>query len=126
MLLFRAAPSAYESSQARDRIRATDGSLHHSSQQHQITDPLSKARDQTCILMGPSQICFLYATTRTSFMIFMERSFFYLKHSQQSAVIYLSYFLHPALEYKPLKKKNKVLVYSVDRISPASDTGSAK
>ena len=25
--------------------------LHHSSQQHQILDPLNKARDQTCVLM---------------------------------------------------------------------------
>ena len=28
--------------------------LHHSSQQHQIINPLSEARDQTCILMDPS------------------------------------------------------------------------
>ena len=30
--------------------------LHHSSRQHQIPDPLSEVRDQTCILMAPSQI----------------------------------------------------------------------
>ena len=46
--------------------------LHHSSQQHQILNPLSKATDQTCILMDTSQVlnllshngnsptCFLY------------------------------------------------------------------
>ena len=32
--------------------------LCHSSQQHQILNPMSKARDQTCILMVTSQICF--------------------------------------------------------------------
>ena len=32
--------------------------LHHSSQQHLILNPLSEARDWTCILMDPSQICF--------------------------------------------------------------------
>ena len=34
--------------------------LHHSS--CQIPDPVSKARDQTRILMGPSQIHFCYIT----------------------------------------------------------------
>ena len=29
--------------------------LHHSSQQRQILNPLSEARDQTCILMDASQ-----------------------------------------------------------------------
>ena len=32
--------------------------LHHSSWQHWILNPLSKARDQTCNLMVPSQISF--------------------------------------------------------------------
>jgi len=31
--------------------------LHHSSRQHRILNPLSKARDQTCNLMVPSRIC---------------------------------------------------------------------
>ena len=39
------------------RIRAASG-LYHSSQQHWILNPLSKARDQTCILMDTSQIRF--------------------------------------------------------------------
>ena len=30
--------------------------LHHSSGQHQILNPLSKARDQTCMLKDASQI----------------------------------------------------------------------
>ena len=36
--------------------------LHHSSWQHQITDPLSEARDWTCILTVTSRVCF-YCTT---------------------------------------------------------------
>ena len=31
-----------------------DCNLHHSSQQHQILNPLSKVRDQTCVLMDTS------------------------------------------------------------------------
>ena len=30
--------------------------LHHSSWQHQIINPLNKAKDRTCVLMGASQI----------------------------------------------------------------------
>ena len=44
--------------------------LHHSSQQHQNFNPLSEARDQTCILMGTSQICFCWATTGTPILYF--------------------------------------------------------
>ena len=32
--------------------------LHHSSQQHWILSPLSKARDQTPVLMDTSWICY--------------------------------------------------------------------
>ena len=32
--------------------------LHHSSRQRQILNPLSKARDQTCVLMDASRIHF--------------------------------------------------------------------
>ena len=39
--------------------------LHHSSQQHQILNPLSKARDRTLNLMIPSRICFCFTTTGT-------------------------------------------------------------
>ena len=39
--------------------------LHHSSQEPQILNPLSKARDQTCNLIVPSQIRFHYAMMGT-------------------------------------------------------------
>ena len=39
--------------------------LHHSSWQHQILNPLSKARDQTCIFMNTSQVRYCWATTGT-------------------------------------------------------------
>jgi len=70
-LLFRAAGAAYGGFQARSPIGAvTPGyttatatedpsrvcNLHHSSQQHQILKPLSKARDRTHILMDTTWI----------------------------------------------------------------------
>ena len=39
--------------------------LHHSSWQHWILNPLSKARDRTCVLMDASQIHFNCVTTGT-------------------------------------------------------------
>ena len=68
---FRAAPVTYGGSQARGQIGAVAAgyttaiampypsyvcNLHHSSQQHQILNPPSEARDQTCVLMDTSQI----------------------------------------------------------------------
>ena len=76
-LLFRAAPTAYGSPQARGmQLPATatatatwDPSyvfnLHYSSWQCQIPNPLSEARDQTQILMDTSQIRFCCATVGT-------------------------------------------------------------
>ena len=71
---------AYVSFQARGLIRATVPAyatttatqdlshvcdLHHSSRQHRILNPLSKARDWTFVLMDTSQICFHRATMGT-------------------------------------------------------------
>ena len=72
--VFRAAPAAYGGSPARGRIGATVATYttatampdpshicnlhHHSSQQRQILNLLSEAREQACILMDTSQICF--------------------------------------------------------------------
>ena len=79
-LLFRAAPAACGSSQARGQIRATAASLHHSHRNVGIQAPLQttpqfmatldrciadpraaggEARDLIRILMDTSQICFL-------------------------------------------------------------------
>ena len=65
--LFMATPGAYGSSQARDQIWAAAARLHNSNtkpklclwpslqlRQCWILNPLSKARDRTCILMDPS------------------------------------------------------------------------
>ena len=41
--------------------------LHHSSQQRQILNPLSGARDWTCILMDAGQILFCWAMMGTPF-----------------------------------------------------------
>ena len=46
--------------------------LHHSSQQCQIFNPLSKARDWNCILMDTSQIHFHWAITGTLESIFFK------------------------------------------------------
>ena len=54
----RPAPAACGDSQARGLIRAVATGLHHSSQQRWILNPLSKARDRTCILMDAGQIRF--------------------------------------------------------------------
>ena len=56
--LYRAAPMAYEGSQARGWIGATVAGLHHSSWQRWIPDPLSEAREWTHILMDASGIRF--------------------------------------------------------------------
>ena len=79
--LFRAEPMAYENSQARGRIRAAAASLYttatatwdpshlcnlyHRSRQHWILNPLSKARNQTCVLMDTSQIRFHWTVMGT-------------------------------------------------------------
>ena len=74
-LLLRAAPVAHGSSQARGRIRAVVAGLHHShssakswafdqnhsSQQCRILNPLSEARDWTCILMDTRWIYYHWA-----------------------------------------------------------------
>ena len=77
-LLFRATPTAYESSQARGQIRSAAASLlhshskwnpnricglHYSSWQHWIPSPLRQAREKTRILTDTSGIHF-HCTTR--------------------------------------------------------------
>ena len=70
----RATPRAYGSSQTRGRIGATAAGLHHScichlhhnSWQCRILNPLSGARDRTCILMDTSWTGYCWATMGTS------------------------------------------------------------
>ena len=80
--LFRATPMASGGSQARGRIRAAASSLrqshsnagsepHHSPQQHKILNPLSKARNWTCIFMDVSQIHFHWATVGTPILFIL-------------------------------------------------------
>ena len=84
-LLFRAAPVAYGGFQARCPIRAIEAGLYHGhsrirsepclqptpqSQQRQILNPLSKARDQTRNLMVPSWIRLCCATMGTNRLFF--------------------------------------------------------
>ena len=63
---------AYVSSQARGQIRAVDAGLHLNSQQHQILNPLSEARDGACVLMDTSQIRFCWAMMRTPIFLFLK------------------------------------------------------
>jgi len=93
--LFRATPTAPGGSQARAQIRVVAASLHHSHSntgtelyqqatdwesvshswwQRQILNSLSKARDQTCVLMYASQIRFRW-TTRGSPKCFLKFCF---------------------------------------------------
>ena len=79
--LFWATPAAYGGSQARGPIGTIATSLptadpsricdlHHSSQQRQILNPLSEARDRACNLMVPSQIHFHCTTKGTPAVLF--------------------------------------------------------
>ena len=71
--LFRAAPMAngkVPKLQARGRIRTAAASLDHRSWQHRILNPLSKARDQTCVFMHTSWIHCRWATARTPICCF--------------------------------------------------------
>jgi len=62
---FRATPTAHGGSQARGRIGATAAGLPHSSRRRRILNPLSLARDRTCVLMVPGRVHFRRATAGT-------------------------------------------------------------
>ena len=86
LFLFMAAPTAYGNSQASGLIGAAAASLHHShtmpdpshmcnlhhsSQQCQILNPLSRARDQTCLLMDTIWFHYCWATMGTHLLQFL-------------------------------------------------------
>ena len=48
--------------------------LHHSSWQHQIFNPMSQARGQTCILINISRVHYCWATVRTRSEVLKTRS----------------------------------------------------
>ena len=62
--------------------------LHHSSQQCQILNPLSEARDQTRILMDPSQICDCWATmgTPNTIIVFGVRLKIYMMYEFSASI----------------------------------------
>ena len=75
--LFSATPATCGSSQARGQIRATAISLCQNSQQCLILNPLSRAKDQTCVLMDSSWVHYHWATTGTPILVFFFLSFFF-------------------------------------------------
>ena len=114
--LFRATPLAHGSSQARGQIGAIAAGLYHShsnsrsmphlqpapqSPQCQILNPLSKAKDQTCVLMDTGQIHFHWATTGTSPLLFSKAlliSFKYIPIIQNCAIPHiLTLFIYSIL-----------------------------
>ena len=67
--LFRASSTAHESSQARGRIKAIAAGLRHSSQQRQILNPLSEARDRIRNLMDTGWVCNVLSHGRSSLIL---------------------------------------------------------
>ena len=80
VLLFMAMPVAHGSSQARSQLAYSTATamdvpscicdLHQSSQQCQILNPLSEARDKPHVLMDTSWVCYHWAPMGNSFHSF--------------------------------------------------------
>ena len=58
LFVFRAAPAAYASSQARGWIGAVAAGLHHSLSNAGSFDPLSETRDGTSVLVDTIWVCY--------------------------------------------------------------------
>ena len=71
--LFRAAPAAYGSSQARGRMGAAAAGLTPQPQQHGVLNPLSRARDRTQVLMDTSWVRYQWATMWTLSLLFISK-----------------------------------------------------
>ena len=78
-------PLAYAvATTTRDLSQVCD--LHHSSQQHWILNPLSEARNWTCVLMDTSQICFCWAIMGSTLFFFSFFLFMAYARGQVRAV----------------------------------------
>ena len=44
--------------------------LHHSSRQHRILNPMSEAKNWTCVFMDTSQVCYCWAMVGTPWNFF--------------------------------------------------------
>ena len=104
LCLFRAAPEAYVSFQARGRIRGAASGLHHSSWQHRILNPLSKARNQTHVLKDTSPVCYRWATMGTP----QVKSFSVTIHSNHPCSVLFIYSLDFNTSDIHQKKKRKI------------------
>ena len=74
--------------------------LHQSSRQCRISDPFSEARDQPCILVDTSQICFHCATTGTPWVCYF--SYHTLPPSINPMVLWGDQSWHRHLSWVPL------------------------
>ena len=101
--LFRAAPVAYGSSQARDHIGAAGLNYSHSNERSKphlwptpqlmatlILNPLSKAKDWTRVLIDTSWVRYLWAPSFLTYLLI--ENFYYL-------FIYLFCFLGPQVQH---------------------------
>ena len=66
--------------------------LHHSSQQCRILNPLSEARDQTCVLVGTSEICFCWAMMGTPPVVIFRLDSTYKWYHTVFVFLCLTYF----------------------------------
>ena len=76
--------------------------LHHSSQQHQILNPLSEARDWTHNLMVPSWIRFCCSTTETPLQGFLYIILYFLPAEMVSFPFWYGYLLFIFLVIKEI------------------------
>ena len=130
-LFFRAAGVAYGNSQVRGQIGAPAANLYHShsvpdlsgvcnlhcsSWPHCIPNPLSEARDPTCILMDTSQVHFCWATTGTPSILFLS-----IKEQLNITRTLINPIKWKTAE-KTEKQTNKRKTETIQRISPLKKT----
>ena len=79
--------------------------LHHSSQQHQILNPLIEARDRTCNLMVPSWICFCCTRRGTPDSFFPD--LYILLPNFSHPLNYLTFYISSSLQPIPSSQWNQ-------------------